>query len=215
MEIVKKSKTVIFASGTEHGGGSGAENLVVASINNLNLDYEVVAFVSNWENGGVRERADRLGIPFIHFDGPFTAEEYQRVVEESGADWIALSGWLKLVKGLDPKKTFNIHPGSTTRYGGKGMHGIHVHRAMVASGDITTQVNMHFVTEEYDKGPVFFRYFVDVKPTDTPEELQKNVNKVEHEYQPLITSMVVNGEISWDGENPDSLKVPQGYKWLK
>lgn len=213
-----KQKIAVFAAGTEHKdkGATGLRNLIVKSrSNNPEINFDVVAVISNYPYGSAKAIADEYGILFLHLGAPFTRERYIDVVEKSGADWFALSGWLKLVLGLDPAKTFNIHPGSTTRYGGKGMFGIHVHEAVVKAGDITTQATMHFVDEEYDKGPIVFRKFVDVKPTDTAEILQKNVNKVEHEYQPLITSMIVNGEISWDGENPDSLQVPQGYKWLK
>ena len=58
---------------------------------------------------------------------------------------------------------------------------------------------------EYDRGPVFFSRPIKILPDDTPESLGARVNALEHEWQPLITSKVVNGEISWDGENPNTL----------
>src|SRR3989344_8767715 len=104
-----RPKIIVFASGTKDSGGSGFENLVEATKSGV-LDAEIVAVVSSQEFGGVRERATRLGIPFIYFSGSYDPKHYRRVVAETGAEWIALSGWLKLVKGLDPAKTFNIHP---------------------------------------------------------------------------------------------------------
>ena len=210
----EKPKIIVFSSGTKIGGGSGFENLVVQGRENPELNYEIVAVVSNHENGGVRERADRLGIPFIYFEKPFSAERYEEIVRDSGAQWTALSGWLKLTKGLDPRTTFNIHPGKLPEFGGDGMYGIHVHEAVIKAGAPATAVTMHFVTDIYDDGPVFFRQPVEVKSGDTAEVLGKRVNEVEHEVQPIVTSLVVNGEISWDGKDASTLEVPEGYKWL-
>ena len=91
---MEKPKLIVFASGTKDRGGSGVENLFHHSRSGK-LDADIVAVVSNHEWGGVRERADRLGIPFVHFDGPYTTEEYKRLVKDSRAEWAILSGWLK------------------------------------------------------------------------------------------------------------------------
>ena len=207
-----KPKLIIFASGSKTGGGSGFENLVNASHNGI-LNADIVAVVSNHENGGVREKADRLGIRFVHFvtdkEHPPTAEQYQKIVRESGAEFTALSGWLKLVTGLDPRTTFNIHPGPLPRFGGPGMYGHYVHEAVLDAykkdPTIKAGVSMHFVTEKYDEGPLFFAMPVDILPTDDAETLAKRVNEAEHKWQPIVTNAVVNNLISWDGSNPQSL----------
>lgn len=209
----EKPKIVVFASGTKEGGGSGFENLVVESRKNPDFNYEVVAVVSNYQDGGVRKRADKLNVPFEYMREP-TSQRYQEIVAKYNADLIALSGWLKLVKGLDSSKTINIHPGNPDKFGGERMYGDNVHRAVLEAGEKETQVAMHFVTKKYDEGPVFFRFPVKVNNRDTVQTLRDRVNKVEHKYQPFITSMVANGEISWDGIKKESLKVPEGYKWL-
>ena len=217
---MSKPKVLVFASGSAEGGGSGFEKLVLASRGGP-LDADIVAVVSNHATGGVRTRADTLGVPFLHFAKPWTGEAYQRFALESGADYFALSGWLKLVAGLDPttrfnsRTVFNIHPGPLPAFGGPRLYGHRVHEAIIAAhrrGEIThSAVSMHFVTEEYDRGPVFFRCNVKINDDDTPESIGIRVNQQEHRYQPHITSMVVNGLIRWDGINPDSLKVPPGY----
>lgn len=203
-----RPKLIIFASGGAEGGGSGFEKLVLAQHDGV-LNAEIVAVVSNHENGGVREKADRFGIPFIHFPAPYTAEEYQLIFSSVKAEYVALSGWIKLVRGLDPRMTFNIHPGPLPRFGGKGMHGGHVHDAVIEAykrGEVThSALNMHFVTEEYDKGPTFFTFPVEILPDDTAETLFKRVNALEHKWQPIMTSKVVNGEIGWDGKDSASL----------
>jgi folate-dependent phosphoribosylglycinamide formyltransferase PurN len=200
-------KIIIFASGTKDGGGSGFENLVNASQNGI-LDADILAVVSNHENGGVREKADRLGIKFIHFAEPRTAERYKEITKD--ADLICLSGWLKLVTGLDSQKTINIHPGPLPRFGGAGMYGHHVHEAVMEAyknGEVThSAVSMHFVTEKYDEGPLFFSQSVPIIPDDTADTLAKHVNEAEHKWQPVITQKVLSGEISWDGKDLESLK---------
>ena len=213
-----KPKLVVFASGTKDGGGSGFENLVASTKTGV-LEADIVAVVSNHEHGGVRERADRLGVPFVFF-GP--GSDYKAVVEASGAEWGALSGWFKLVQGLDPAKTFNIHPALLSQFGGKfgghGMYGHRIHEAVKAAfdaGEITESgFTMHFVTDEMDRGPAFFEYRVPLTAGMSPEEIAKAVNVAEHEWQPKITNMVVHGEIRWDGKNPASLITPEQYRRL-
>ncbi len=214
-------KILVFASGTKDGGGSGFQNLVEWSRANPNT-FEVVGVVSNNENGGVRQKADTLGVPFTHFAGPYDADQYQAIVQKSGAEWCALSGWLRMVKGLDPKKTFNIHPGllsvSNGRFGGEGMWGNHVLDAVydaLQSGELSEfGISMHFVTDEYDRGPVFFEYKIPYQKGISKETVAELVHTAEHEFQPKITSMVVNGMISWDGKDPTSVVVPAGYQFL-
>jgi phosphoribosylglycinamide formyltransferase-1 len=215
-----RPKVLVFASGSAEGGGSGFEKLVLASRGGP-LEADIVAVVSNYANGGVRVRADKLGVPFLHFPKPWTDEEYQRFASESGADFSALSGWLKLVTGLDPttrfnsRTVFNIHPGPLPDFGGPELYGHHVHEVVMAAfgrREIThSAVSMHFVTGEYDRGPVFFRCKVKINDDDTPDTIGTRVNEQEHLHQSKITSMVVNGLIKWDGIDPNSLEVPSGY----
>lgn len=216
-----KPKLIIFASGTKDGGGSGFECLVNATKDGV-LDADIVAVVSNYEHGGVRQRADKLGIPFVFFAGPYVAEEYQRVVKEAGAEWVALSGWMRLVHGLDPKKTFNIHPAplsiSDGRFGGHGLYGIRVHDAVKEAVDrdeiSSSGPSMHFVTDQYDRGPIFFEHRVPISKNMSAADIAKAVNEVEHQFQPMITNLVVQGKIYWDGTDPKSLRVPDGYEFL-
>jgi len=234
-----KAKIIVFASGTKDGGGSGFENLVAAThlrpdsaeattgkqgsgeaSKKPTLDADIVAVVSNHEHGGVRERAERLGVPFVYFPGSYDAERYQKIIRETGAEWNALSGWLKLVRGLDPQTTFNIHPGLLSqldhRFGGSGMFGHRVHEAVklaLDAGEITESgFTMHFVTEEMDRGPAFFEHHVPLKHGMSADDIAKAVNKAEHEWQPKVTNMVVHGEIRWDGKDPATLVVPPDIK---
>ena len=220
MEMVMPTdypRLIVFASGSKDGGGSGFANLIKAQRENM-LRYNVVAVVSNHENGGVRKHADTLGVPFLHFPGPFEMAEYKRIVRWFNARFVSLSGWLKHVVGLDSRTCFNIHPCILPEFGGPGMYGHHVHEAALNAfreGRLEhSAVCMHFVTEQYDRGPVFFQHDVPIMANDSADSLGERVNKSEHRFQPLITDMVVRGMISWDGQNPDSLKVPSRYPFL-
>ncbi len=204
-----KPKIVVFASGSKDGGGSGFEKLVENMRSGV-LNADIVGVVSNHEHGGVRERADRLGIPFVYSPKGRTAEDYKKIMRDTGAEWAALSGWLGLVEGLDPRTTFNIHPAwLPSPFGGTGYYGHHVHEAVIEAykkGEVShAGISMHFVTPVYDEGAVFFRRSVPILPDDTPETLAKRVNDMEHKWQSVITSLVVNGKISWNGHDPSSL----------
>lgn len=202
-------RLAVFALGTPDGGGSGFQRLVGASRADI-LHAEIVGVVSGYANGGVAKKAFNLGIPFIHFPSRAHATEYWMIANDLDADFVALSGWLQFVRGLDPRTTINIHPGPLPRFGGKGMHGDHVHEAVLAAyhrGEIShSAVTMHFVTEGgYDQGPVFFEKIVPIEPDDTMESLRARVNAEEHRWQARITNDVLAGRIRWDGKDPKSL----------
>ncbi|HZZ99502.1 MAG TPA: formyltransferase family protein [Candidatus Paceibacterota bacterium] len=211
---MERSRIIVFASGNKNSGGSGFEMLVENSRPGGVLDADIVAVVSNHEQGGVRQRAERLGIPFLHFPAPWTADEYRRIVAEHKADFVALSGWLKMVHGLDPAKTINIHPAILPESAGTYGHLAHERMIELNRSDQAsyTAVTMHFVTDDgkYDTGPVFFRYPVPILVTDDADSLASRVNKVEHAWQSWVTNLVVHGKISWDGKDRNTLQVPEG-----
>lgn len=212
-----KPRLLVFASGTATGGGSGFENLVRKTWDGV-LNANIVGVVSNHKHGGVRMRADLLGVPFVHFDAPWSKDRYQGIMRAMKAEFFSLSGWLKQVAGLPPHRTVNIHPGPLPAFGGKGMYGHHVHGAVMDAfkrDELThTEICMHFVTEEYDRGPVFFRLKIPVRCDDTPETLATRVNALEHKWQPRIMNLVVMSKIIWDHDGNvggSHLILPPGY----
>lgn len=137
------------------GGGSGFENLVLKSREgDSKINYEVVVVVSNHKNGELeREQIDSACRSYI-LRNHSARRSMLRLLQIQ-----ALSGRRFLdglnTKGLNPKTTFNIHPGKLPEFGGDGMYGIHVHEAVIKAGASSTAVTMHFVTDIYDDGPVF------------------------------------------------------------
>lgn len=207
----KRKRLLVFNSGS----GSGFQELVENSRTGV-LSAEIVGLVTNKSTYTCLKRAMNLDILFAPPMTQFEAKDYKKLVKFFNAEYIALSGWLKPTKGLDPRKTFNIHPGPLPEFGAKGMYGHHVHEAVIKAykkGLITeSAVTMHFVTKEYDKGPVFFRYPVLIRPDDDADSLGSRVNKIEHGWQSFVTNLVVTGQIHWDGENSESLVVPEFMK---
>ena len=205
------SNLLVYASGDEEGGGSGFQEMVEYSRTNPPvLRANIIGVISNHARGGVWKKANKLGIPFFHMAGPFDAEAYRRIEEENGLspDSRMFSGWIKHVKGIDPRTAVNIHPGwlsgggSEPHFGGKKMYGHHVHDAVFAAhrrGEIIqSAVTMHFITESFDQGPIIFRFPVLVRSEDTAETIANRVNQVERAWQSYILNLVVTGKI-WLG----------------
>jgi phosphoribosylglycinamide formyltransferase-1 len=194
----ERIRVLVFSSGDEKGGGSGFQELVEFSRTEPPvLDAQIVGVISNHKKGGVYKRADALRIPFEYWPGPFDAKGYRLFVEKYRADFVMCSGWLKFVRGLDPAKTVNIHPGPLPRFGGPRMYGHYVHEAVIAAfrqGEIIqSAVTMHFVDETaYDHGPIIFQMPVLIRPDDDAETLAKRVNEKERAWQSYILNLVVH-----------------------
>lgn len=197
---MEKANILVFASGDETGGGSGFLEMVERSRTEpAILDANIVGVISNHTQGGVYQKAKALGIPFRHFVGPYTAENYQALVKEFKADYVMCSGWIKPIRGLKENRTVNIHPGPLPEFGGKGMYGHHVHEAVIAAfkrGELKqSAVSIHFVNEKYDEGHGIVKIPVLIRDDDDAESLAARVLKVEHNYQSLILNEIVNGRI--------------------
>ena len=212
---MQKKRVFVFAAGTKDGGGSGVLNLYDQARVTSGLNYEIIGVSSNHENGGVRRKAEGR-IPFRYFSsGTWSAEEYRSILNKFEPDLVALSGWLKPVRGIPAAMTINIHPGRLPAYGGKHMHGDAVHAAVLKNKEKFTAVTMHFVPDYddvgYDRGPVFFEKLVPVLPDDTVETLRTRVNAVEHQWQPYLTHLVAHGYIAL---KEGQVKVPLGYPFV-
>ncbi len=201
-----RKKVLVFASGDQNGGGSGFQEMVERSRTKpAILKADIVGVVSNYPAGGVYQKAQALNIPFKCFPGPFTAEEYDEIIEQFQPDYIMCSGWLKPMRGQEEGKVINIHPGPLPHFGGPGLYGHHVHEAVIAAfkrGEITqSAVSIHFVNEEYDRGPGIVQIPVLIRPDDTAETLAARVLKVEHNYQSIVLNEIIHGRIFITGTN--------------
>jgi folate-dependent phosphoribosylglycinamide formyltransferase PurN len=106
------------------------------------------------------------------------------VLAEHGVDLILLAGYLRLVPEAVvtryPQRILNIHPALLPAFGGAGMYGMNVHRAVIDSGNLESGATVHFVDEEYDRGSIIAQRSVPVNADDTPGDLAARVLEVEH-----------------------------------
>ena len=173
------------------GGGGNALNLVRACRDGR-IPAEPALVVASKETapGVLKLRAEGLQVIVLDPKDAASDEAYSkaclRVAEASGADFIALAGWLrKLV--VPPEwegRILNIHPGLLPRFGGHGMYGMHVHRAVLASGEKESGCTVHLVDNELDHGRKLAESLVPVLPGDTLESLQQRVYAAEMELYP-------------------------------
>lgn len=116
------------------------------------------------------------------------AAEMLRALEEAGVGIIALAGYLRLVPAAVVRRyagrMVNVHPALLPAFGGKGMYGAHVHRAVLAAGAAVTGVTVHLVDERYDEGRILAQWPVPVRPGDSPSVLGARVLRAEHALYP-------------------------------
>ncbi len=91
------------------------------------------------------------------------------------------SDWVSAFSG----RIINIHPALLPNYGGTGMYGMHVHEAVVQGQEKESGISIHYVNEYYDQGAIIAQYKVPIETTDTPEQVAKKVQALEHQYFPM------------------------------
>jgi phosphoribosylglycinamide formyltransferase 1 len=182
----------IFASGS----GSNAEN-IIAYFSTKN-SAKVALVLSNRHDAFVLERAARLKVPSIFFDRNdfYNSGIVLGLLHSHRIDFIVLAGFLWLIPNnvLEsyPSRIINIHPALLPSYGGKGMFGENVHKAVVANGEKESGITIHLVNREYDKGDIIFQAKCKVEDSDTPDSLAQKVHALEYKHFPRIIEQVIN-----------------------
>ena len=176
-------KIALFAS----GNGSNAENIIYFS--KKMQGFTVAAIVTNNPRAGVIEKADRLSIPCIIIDElELNSAGFILKLNDLGVNALVLAGFLKKMPPalIQAFPTLNIHPALLPKYGGKGMYGMHVHRAVVQNKETVSGITIHEVDEWYDHGPILFQATCAVNPGDTPEQVAQKIHALEYEHYPRI-----------------------------
>lgn len=183
---------VIFASGS----GTNAENLIKFFHNSDNVS--VIQVLTNNPHAKVLERAKNLKVSALSFNKiAFTeTNDVLNVLKASKPDLIVLAGflWKFPEKILDafPNKVINVHPALLPKYGGKGMYGIHVHKAVVNNKETETGITIHYINEHYDEGAIIFQAKCAVNSTDTAEDVAAKIHKLEMEHFPKVIDKLLN-----------------------
>jgi len=161
---------------------------------------QVVRVVLPREDAPARAVADRCQVPHIVLD-PLASDYAARLLDTAKSDqWdvVCLAGYLRLlpkeVLAHFPNRVLNIHPALLPKFGGKGMYGMHVHEAVIASRDTESGVTLHLVNERYDEGEILVQLFCPVYPDDRPETLMARVMFLEHKAYVEGLRMVIDRE---------------------
>jgi len=122
-----------------------------------------------------------------------------KFLEEKEIELIVLAGFLKLIPNSVvskfENKIINIHPALLPSFGGKGMYGLNVHKAVFESSAKVSGVTVHFVNSEYDKGKIIAQKCVDISDVKSPEEIADRVLKIEHYLLPYVIKKFAEGKI--------------------
>ena len=194
----------VFAS----GGGSNFQMLIDRR-DAGELKAQLCVCIVNNSVAGAAERARKNAIPVVHCapshfaDETAYSETLLRHLEAYHVDLIVLAGYMKMLPGALVQRfrnrIINIHPGLLPAFGGKGMYGGNVHKAVLAYGAKVSGITVHFVDEEYDHGPVIFQQTVPVLDDDTPETLAARVLAVEHASLWRVVNAVSTGAVRVEG----------------
>ena len=187
-------KIVIFASGS----GTNAEN-IIKYFQTKEVGTVVAVFTNN-PNAKVLERAKKFQVPTEIFskDELIQGKVLQKL-NDLVPDLIVLAGFLlKLPKNIIesyPNSIINIHPALLPKYGGKGMYGMNVHKAVVENHEKETGITIHYVNENYDEGNIIFQKTVSIITTDSPEIVAEKIHGLEQRYFPEIIEKRLNQDL--------------------
>lgn len=191
----------VFAS---HGGSD--LQAIIDGCKDNKINARVVAVISNNGDSTALERAEKESIPAYHLSAKkFGSEEALSVkildvLTEHKTDMIFLAGYMRMLHADILKKyknrVFNIHPALLPKFGGRGMYGMNVHRAVIEAGETETGVTIHRVSPEYDSGEIVAQTRVAVFADDTAETLAKRVLEREHEFLVEVISDIAEGKIA-------------------
>lgn len=183
------------------GSGSNLQAILEAARSGKINHGEVAVVVSSHPGVKALDRAKSFGVaalvvdPKLFKDRPSHAQELVRVLDSHKVDLVCLAGY---ILKLEPEfvkhfrnRILNVHPALLPKFGGKGMYGIHVHKAVLSAGEKESGVTVHWVDEEYDHGPHILQRRVPVEPNDTPETLAARVLALEHKVYPEAIEKVL------------------------
>jgi phosphoribosylglycinamide formyltransferase-1 len=188
------------------GNGTTLQNILDRSAKGL-LDVEVVCVVASRADAFGLERARRAGVHAV----AISRKDYDSTESFGQAVWseirrhdpglVVLAGFMSLIP-VPPdfnNRIMNVHPALIPAFCGQGMYGHHVHEAVIEYGVKLTGVTVHFVNEEYDRGPVVLQASVPVLEDDTPQTLAERVQAQERELYPKAIQLFAEGRLRVEG----------------
>ncbi|MEZ4721061.1 MAG: phosphoribosylglycinamide formyltransferase [Flavobacteriales bacterium] len=185
-----RQRLAIFASGS----GTNAEAMMERFFEHPQI--EVALVVTNKSHAGVIQRAERFGVEWVLIErADFEDEEVvEAILEEYKIDWIVLAGWLLLIPEYlvkaYPNRIVNIHPALLPKFGGKGMYGARVHKAVAEAGEQYSGITIHYVNERFDEGKIIAQHAVTVA-NDDAAQIERKVRELELKHYPVEVEKLV------------------------
>ena len=182
----------IFAS----GAGSNAENIIRYFSTKENVKVTLV--LSNNRDALVLKRAEKLNVRTIFFERAdfYKSETILEALQKNEIEFIVLAGFLWLVPDNIINeyngRIVNIHPALLPAYGGKGMYGNAVHKAVIENREKESGITIHVVNNVYDSGEIIFQAKCTVEPYDDYESLANKVHSLEYEHFPRVIEEYIN-----------------------
>jgi phosphoribosylglycinamide formyltransferase-1 len=185
--------------------GRGSNLKAILDSSKLRNLIEVKAVISDKPDCPAFELARKFSIPVYNVgkkEGFISFDELTSKLNHLGIKLIVLAGFLKL---LPPdfvrsfrNKIINIHPALLPSFGGAGMYGLNVHRAVFEASAQISGATVHFVDETFDTGKIIAQKCVDISDVKTPEEIAERVLIIEHELLPFVIEKIALGKIFVD-----------------
>jgi phosphoribosylglycinamide formyltransferase-1 len=182
------------------GSGTTFQNLLEREKDGRLLGHISLVVADNAKAYGL-QRAEIVGIENMVLSPRVLGDDYAatffRLLTDRNISLVVLAGYLKIVP-MNAKwlgKIVNIHPALLPKFGGKGMYGLHVHEAVIRSGEAVSGCTVHFVDNEYDHGPIIAQSTVPVLLGDSPQTLQSRVQEAERVLYPKVISEIISGHI--------------------
>jgi phosphoribosylglycinamide formyltransferase-1 len=185
--------------------GRGSNLKAILDSTKLKNLVEVKSVVSDKDNCPAFELAKSFSIPVYSVgkkDGFISFDDLIAKLQDFDTELIVLAGFLKLLPENFVRsfknKIINIHPALLPSFGGSGMYGMNVHRAVFESSAQVSGATVHFVDETYDTGKIIAQRCVDISDARSPEELAEKVLKIEHQILPFVIEKIALGKIFVD-----------------
>lgn len=186
----------IFASGS----GTNAEKIIQHFQDNIQI--QICLVLSNKADAGVHARAKKYGIKSLTYSrNDFNRSEVLlHTLKEHKIDFVVLAGFLLLIPEFliqeYPNKIVNIHPALLPKFGGKGMYGSNVHKAVLAAKEKESGISIHLVNEHYDEGKIIFQSKFELAENETLESLEEKIHAEEYKHYPSVIEKTINLIIS-------------------
>ena len=184
-------RIAIFASGE----GTNTQHLINYFAGS---DVKIALVVCNNPSANVLKRAEKSNIPslIINKESFYKTDLVLKRLITEKINLIVCAGFLWKISDAIlhkfPNKVINIHPALLPKFGGKGMYGMNVHKAVLEAGEHESGITIHYLNEQYDEGEIIFQAKCEIKKGDTPEMLAQKVHVLEHEHFPRVVQQIIN-----------------------